>query len=165
MNMVKRFSAKGKTRGGMGASRRIGVLVKALLLPVLDFFAGLWAPASSSCFPTGLVGGLTWEFRQKQDPGAIAIELKSKERDIVLPNGLTDSLGIKLLELGSGQPMIENTRFYQLEEDAQRERKKIIYRSYVTWLRKRCAKLRKICNWLFLLDWAQIIEPGESHAM
>ena len=89
----------------MGAFRGVGALVGASSLPTLDLFAGLWAPASSSCSPVGLGGGLTQELQRAQDFGAIATELKSKERDAVFLNKLADPLGMELWELSNGQSM------------------------------------------------------------
>ena len=99
MNFVNRFSAGGGTRGGIRASGKIGALVETLLFPVLDLLAGPWALVSSSCFPVRLGEGLTGGLRQAQNPGAIATELKNKECNAILPNGLANLLGIELLEL------------------------------------------------------------------
>ena len=98
MKFVKRSLAGGGTRDGVGVSGGVGALVGVSSLLMLGPLAGLWASASSSCSPVGSGRELTQELRQVQDPGAIARELKSKERDAVLPNGLADLLGMELLE-------------------------------------------------------------------
>ena len=99
MNFVNKSLAGREMRGRVEASRRVEVLVEASLLLALDLFAGLWAPANSSYFSTGLDRGLMQGLRQAQDPGSIAMELKNKECDVVLLNGLADSLGMEFLEL------------------------------------------------------------------
>ena len=71
INLVKRFLVGERTKGGVGASRKIKALVKALLLPTLDFLARLWAPTSSCYFSTRLAKGLTQKLRQIPDLGAI----------------------------------------------------------------------------------------------
>ena len=48
--------------------------------------------------------------------------------------------------------MKEITRLHQLQEDAQCQQELIICKGYVTLLCKRCAKLEKMCNQLFLLN-------------
>ena len=67
INLVKRFSEVGGTRGGVEASGEVG----ALSLPALNPLAGPW-PASSSSFPAELTGVLTQGLRQARDFGAIA---------------------------------------------------------------------------------------------
>ena len=99
INFVKRFLAGGGTKSRVGASRGVGGSVRALLLLMLNLFARPWAPASLSCSLAESNGGLAQKLRQAQDLRAIATELKSKERDAVLPNGLADPLGIELLKL------------------------------------------------------------------
>ena len=90
MNFVKRSLAGGGTRGGVEALGR----VRASSLLTSDFFG---APASSSYSPGILVGGLTQGLhRVGRDPGAIA---KDGGLNVILPNGLADSLGMELLEL------------------------------------------------------------------
>ena len=64
MNFVKRSSAGGGIKDGVGASRGVGTS----LLPALDF-----APASLSCSPKMLSKGLTQGLQRViQDFGAIA---------------------------------------------------------------------------------------------
>ena len=63
MNLVKRSSEVGGTKGEVEASRRIG----ASLLLALDLLAGSWAPANSSSSPAESTGvltrGLRWVVR------------------------------------------------------------------------------------------------------
>ena len=61
----------GGIRGRVGASEGIGVL----LLLASDLSAGFWGPASSSCSPIRLAGGLLQRFCLAQDPGAIGIKI------------------------------------------------------------------------------------------
>ena len=90
MNFVKRSLEGGGTRGGMGALGGVG----ASLLPTSDF-----VPASLSC-SMRLTERLTQGLRRVvRDLGAIVKELKSKEHDAIIPNGLADLLGIELLKL------------------------------------------------------------------
>ena len=49
--------------------------IEALSLPVFNLLAGPWGPASSSCSPIKLVGGLSQGLCQAQDSGAIAIKI------------------------------------------------------------------------------------------
>ena len=72
MNLVKKSSEIGGTRGGVEASGGIRASVGASSLPALDLLAGPLALASSSSFPTGLTGVLTRGLRQGRDPGTIA---------------------------------------------------------------------------------------------
>ena len=68
MNLVKRFSEVGGTKGGVEASEGVG---DSLLL-ALDLLAGSW-PASSSRSPARLTKLLTRGLRRVvQDLGAIA---------------------------------------------------------------------------------------------
>ena len=99
MNIVNWSWVGGEMRGRVGASGEIGALVGALLLLVLDSFAGPWVLASSSCSPKGSGRRLMQGLRQAQDTGAIATKLKSKERNVVLSNTLADLLDMELLEL------------------------------------------------------------------
>ena len=62
------------TRGGVGASGRVGALVGASSLPALNPRTRPW-PASLSCSPMGSAGGLTQRLRRARDPGAIAMEI------------------------------------------------------------------------------------------
>ena len=55
INFVNKSLAKREMRDGMGALKRVGVL----LLPALDLLAEPWAPISLSCSPLKLVKGLT----------------------------------------------------------------------------------------------------------
>ena len=69
MNLVKRSSEVGATRGRVEASGG----VKASSLPALDLLAGTWAPASLSSSLAGLTGVLRQGLRQVvRDFGAIA---------------------------------------------------------------------------------------------
>ena len=74
MNLVKRSLVEERIRGGVGASKGVGALVGASLLPALNRRTRLW-PASSSCSPVGLAGGLTQRLCQARDPGAIVMEI------------------------------------------------------------------------------------------
>ena len=60
-----------------GIRSRVGALkgVRALLLLPFDLPAEPWELASSFSSPMGLAGGLLQEFRQAQDPQAIAVEI------------------------------------------------------------------------------------------
>ena len=88
MNLMNRFLIGGKTRGGMGASKR----VKTLSLPTSDILTGTWLPISLSCSLIGLIGRLTQELRQMvQDPGAIA---KNGDLNIIFLNKLANLLSI-----------------------------------------------------------------------
>ena len=90
MIFVKRFSAGGGTRGRVGALGQIG----ASLLPASDL---LVMPASSSCSPRMLAGGLMQGLRRVvRNLGAIA---KDGGLNVIFPNGLADPLGMELLEL------------------------------------------------------------------
>lgn len=73
MNMVKRSLVEEEIRGGIGASRGVGALVKAIWLPILDLLPRPW-PASSSCSSVGFVGKLRQDLCRAQDLGAIAKE-------------------------------------------------------------------------------------------
>ena len=74
MNLVKRFLVEEGIRGGVEASRRVGALVGASLLPMLNLRIEPW-PASSSCSPVELAEGLTQGLYQAQDHRAIAMEI------------------------------------------------------------------------------------------
>ena len=65
---------KRETRGRVEASGKVKALVETLLLPTLNLLTGPW-PASSSCSPIRLAGGLMQKLHQAQDLGAIAIEI------------------------------------------------------------------------------------------
>ena len=60
MNLVKRSSEVGATRGGVKASGGVG----ASLLSALDHLAGPWAPASSSSSLAGMTRVLTQRLRR-----------------------------------------------------------------------------------------------------
>ena len=72
--MVKRSLVERGTRGGVGASRGVGALVGASLLPALNPRIGPW-PASLFYSLVESAGGLTQELCQAQDPGAIAMKI------------------------------------------------------------------------------------------
>ena len=72
--MVKRSLVEGRIKGGIGACEGVGALVGASLLPALNSRTGPW-PASSSCSPVGLAGGLMQGLRPVRDPGAIAMKI------------------------------------------------------------------------------------------
>ena len=73
MNLVKRSSEVGGTRGGVGASGGVRASVGASLLPALDLLIGPLAPASLSSSPARLTRVLTQGLRRVvQDLEAIA---------------------------------------------------------------------------------------------
>ena len=90
INFVKKSSAGGGTRGGVGALEG----VEASLLPGSDLSG---ASASSICSPEMSAGGLTKGLRRVvRNPGAI---VKNRSLNVILPNGLADLFGMELLEL------------------------------------------------------------------
>ena len=99
INLVKKSSVERGIKSRVRSFEEIGALVGASSLPVLDFFARFWAPASLSSSLTGSAKVLTQGLWQAQDLVAIAMELKSKKHDTVLLNGLVDPLSMELLEL------------------------------------------------------------------
>ena len=76
MNLIKKSSVEKGIRGGIGASKEVRALVRALLLLTLNLWTKSW-PVSSSCFPMRLARGLIQGFYQAQDFGAIIIEIWS----------------------------------------------------------------------------------------
>ena len=89
---MKKSLKQGGTRGVVEASGG----VRASLLPASNLSAGFWVPTSLS-YSVRSIGGLTQDRRQVvQDSGAIA---KDGGLNVILSNGLTNSLGIKLLKL------------------------------------------------------------------
>ena len=95
MNLVTRFLVKEETKGGIGVSGWIKVLIRALLLLILNFLARFW-PASLSCFLIKLARKLIQKLRQVQNLVAIA---KDGSLIITFASMLADPLGIELLEL------------------------------------------------------------------
>ena len=70
MNLVKRFLMEKGIRGGIEAFEEVRALVKALLLPTLDFLAEPW-PTSLSYF-VKLAKKLPQRLWQAHDPETIA---------------------------------------------------------------------------------------------
>ena len=74
MNLVKKSLVEEGTRGRVRASGGVKVLIKASLLPALNFRTR-HRLASSSCSLVESVERLTQRFRQARDPGAIIMEI------------------------------------------------------------------------------------------
>ena len=74
MNLVKKSSVEGGTRGKIGAYKEVKTLIGVSLLPTLKSLTKLWL-ANSSCSLMRLVGELMQGFHQIQDLRAIAMEI------------------------------------------------------------------------------------------
>ena len=156
MNLVKRSLKVEGTKGGVRAFKEVRASVRASLLPVLDSLVGLWAPVSLFSSLVGSTGVLTRRlWRVIQDFGAIAKIWSwccfSKQAGWHIGYEAFRIVKWSIYGITLGW-----TRW----EDVQCEQKKVTYRSHVTLLHKRRAKSGKMYNWLFSLDWVQVIEPG-----